>query len=286
MQGRVSDVVGIPSPSKTLFVAAAAGGIWKSTNNGTTWRPVFDNQRVISMGMLAVAPSDTMQVWAGTGEPNSRNSISPGGGVYKSTDGGLTWTLMGLEKTETVGRIAVHPTNPNVVYVAALGAIWRANPERGLYKTEDGARTWQLVKFISDRAGFVDVALDPANPDVVWAASWERVRGPYFLRSGGPGSALWKSTDAGKTWTEVTGGGFPETTKGRISIAIAPSNPRVMYTMVEADTGKGHRERPSGLYRSEDGGATWERTNGSNTRRSASTSITMPCGSIPSIRTA
>lgn len=266
MQGRVSDVVGIPSPSKTLFVAAAAGGIWKSTNNGTTWRPVFDNERVVSMGALAIAPSDTMQVWAGTGEQNSRNSISPGGGVYKSTDGGLTWRLMGLERTEAVGRIVVHPANPNVVYVAALGAIWRANPERGLYRTEDGGQTWQLVKFISNRAGFVDVALDPSNPDVVWASSYERVRGPYFLRSGGPGSALWKSTDAGRTWTEVQGGGFPATTKGRISIAIAQSNPRVMYTMVEADSGRGERTLQSGLYRSEDGGATWTRTNNSNTR--------------------
>ena len=266
MQGRVADVTGIPSPSKTMFVAAAAGGIWKSTNNGVTWRPVFDNQRVVSMGALAIAPSDTMQVWAGSGEQNSRNSISPGGGIYKSMDGGLTWRLMGLEKTEVIGRIAIHPTNPNVIYVAALGAIWRSNPERGLYKTEDGGQNWQLVKFISDKAGFVDVALDPSNPDVVWASSYERVRGPYFLRSGGPGSALWKSTDAGKTWNEVKGGGFPATMKGRISIALAPSNPRVMYTLVEADTAKGEKERPSGLYRSEDGGATWTRTNNSNTR--------------------
>ncbi|MGQ0646314.1 MAG: WD40/YVTN/BNR-like repeat-containing protein, partial [Gemmatimonadaceae bacterium] len=272
--GRVSDAVGIPSPSKTFFVAAAAGGIWKSTNNGQTWRPTFDDQRVISMGMLAIAPSDTMQVWAGSGEPNSRNSISPGGGIYKSTDGGLTWKLMGLEKTQTIGRIQVHPTNPNIVYVAALGAIWNANPDRGLYKTTDGGATWQLIKFISDKAGVVDVELDPTNPDVVWASSWERVRGPYFLKSGGPGSGLWKSPDAGKTWTEVRGGGFPETTKGRISIAIAPSNPRVMYTMVEADTapnakpaaGSRRAERPSGLYRSTDGGATWTRTNNENVR--------------------
>ena len=272
--GRISDVTGIPSPSKTFFAAAAGGGIWKSTNNGVTWRPVFDNQRVISMGMLAIAPSDTMQVWAGTGEPNSRNTISPGGGVYKSTDGGITWKLMGLEKTQAIGRIVVHPTNPNIVYVAALGAPWSANPERGLYKTEDGGQTWQLVKFVSDKAGVVDVALDPSNPNVVWAASWQRVRGPYFLNSGGPGSALWKSTDAGKTWTEVKGGGFPETTKGRISIAISLSNPHVMYTMVEADTlpnpkadkSKPKAKSPTGLYRSADGGATWTRTNESNTR--------------------
>ncbi len=280
--GRVSDVEGIPSPSKTFFVAAAAGGIWKTTNNGVTFRPVFDTQRVISMGDLAIAPSDTMQVWAGSGEPNSRNSISPGGGVYKSTDGGLTWKLMGLERTQTIGRIVVHPANPNVVYVAALGAIWNTNRERGLYKTTDGGTTWELIKFVSDRAGVVDVALDPLNPDVIWAASWERIRGPYFLQSGGPGSALWKSTDAGRTWTEVKGNGFPEATKGRISIAISASNPRVMYTMVEADTmpnpapklargqapppKKPPQTRPSGLYRSEDGGVTWTKTNGENTR--------------------
>jgi photosystem II stability/assembly factor-like uncharacterized protein len=280
--GRVADVEGIPGPSKTFFVAAAAGGIWKTTNNGVTFRPVFDNQRVISMGDLAIAPSDTMQVWAGSGEPNSRNSISPGGGVYKSMDGGLTWTLMGLEKTQAIGRVVVHPTNPNIVYVAALGATWNANKERGLYKTVDGGTTWELVKFVSDKAGVVDVALDPSDPNVVWAASWERVRGPYFLQSGGPGSALWKSTDAGATWTEIKGGGFPESTKGRISIAISASNPNVMYSMVEADTmpnpapkvargqpappKKPAQVRPSGLYRSEDGGKTWTRTATDNTR--------------------
>jgi photosystem II stability/assembly factor-like uncharacterized protein len=181
---------------------------------------------------------------------------------------------MGLEKTQSVGRIVVHPTNPNIVYVAALGAPWNANPERGLYKTEDGGQTWQLVKFVSDKAGIVDVALDPSNPNTVWAASWQRVRGPYFLNSGGPGSALWKSTDAGKTWTEIKGGGFPETVKGRIGIAISLSNPSVMYTMVEADTlpnakpdkTKPRAKSPNGLYRSADGGATWTRTSESNTR--------------------
>src|SRR5688572_1489585 len=272
MAGRITDVEGIPG-SATFFFAAAAGGIWKTTNGGTTFRPVFDNYACISMGDLAIAPSDTMQVWAGTGEEDSRNSISPGCGIYKSTDGGLTWKPMGLERTGAIGRIVVHPTDPNIVYVAALGQIWGPNRERGLYKTTDGGQTWTNVKFISDRAGFVDVAMDPSNPDVLFAASWERVRGPYFLRSGGPGSALWKTTDAGRTWTEVRGGGLPESTKGRIGIAIAASDPKVIYLMVEADTTANPRPssrtaqtRPSGLYRSADGGATWEKTNGNNVR--------------------
>jgi photosystem II stability/assembly factor-like uncharacterized protein len=265
MSGRVTDVEGIGSPSKTLYVAAASGGIWKTNNNGTTFRPIFDVERVISMGDLAIAPSDTLQIWAGTGEEDSRNSISPGGGIYKSTDAGETWQLMGLEATEVIARIVVHPTDPDIVYVAALGHIWGSNPERGLYKTTDGGQTWELSKHISDRAGFVDVVMDPRDPDVLFAASWERVRGPWFLDSGGPGSALWKTTDAGVTWTEVEGGGFPTTTKGRIGLAIAPSDPDVMYAMVEAEEEE-DRSGGNGLYRSADGGATWEKTSDENTR--------------------
>jgi photosystem II stability/assembly factor-like uncharacterized protein len=270
--GRLSDVVGIPGPSKTLFVAAAAGGIWKTTNNGITWRPVFDDKRVISMGMLAIAPSDTQQVWAGTGEPNSRNSIEPGGGIFKSTDGGITWTPKGLEKTEHIGRIAVHPTNPNVVLVAALGAAWRSNPERGLYRTTDGGTTWTLAKFVSDKAGFVDVMFNPKDPNIVFATSWERLRTPYSLKSGGPGSALWKSTDAGATWTEVKGNGIPAGYKGRMTVEINRANPSVMYLMVEASeatTGPVVGERnpkKNGLYRSTDGGATWTQMNNINVR--------------------
>jgi photosystem II stability/assembly factor-like uncharacterized protein len=158
------------------------------------------------------------------------------------------------------------------VYVAALGAAWATNPERGLYKTEDGGQTWKLAKFISDRAGFIEVALDPSNPDIVWAASWERIRGPYFLKSGGPGSALWRSTDAGAMWTEVKGTGWPETQKGRINIAIYPGDSKIVYAMVEADSapntrlGQPPQQLKNGLYRTQDGGANWEKMHDTNVR--------------------
>ncbi|MXX72521.1 MAG: hypothetical protein F4205_11310, partial [Gemmatimonadetes bacterium] len=265
MGGRVTDVEGLPSPSTTFYVAAAAGGIWKTTNNGITFRSIFNDPRVVSMGDLAIAPGDPSQIWAGTGEEDSRNSISPGGGIFKSTDGGDSWEFKGLRETQVIGRIVVHPLDPDIVFVAALGHIWGANPERGLYRTTDGGDTWELVKHISDKAGFVDVAFRPGDPDILFAASWERVRGPWFLNSGGPGSALWKSTDGGDTWTEVRGGGFPTTMKGRIGIAISESDPDIMFTMVEAEEeedGSGG----NGLYRSGDGGDSWEKVNDANSR--------------------
>ena len=268
--GRVTDIAGIPSPSRTFYVATAASGIWKTTNAGTTFDPVFGNEPVSSMGALAIAPSDTNVIYAGTGESNSRNSISPGGGVYKSTSGGRTWSFVGLKETQQIGRIVVNPTDPNIVYVAALGHAWGPNKERGLYKSTNGGATWTLSKFISDKAGFVDVAMDPADPNTLYASSWERVRGPYFLNSGGPGSGLWKTTDAGATWKEVKGGGFPSTMKGRIGIAIAASNPNIVYALVEADSmpnpvknksPKGRQKLQNGLYRSTDAGATWTKMN-------------------------
>ena len=274
MMGRIVDVEGIPSPSKTFYVVTAAGGVFKTTNFGTSFRAVLDTTRVASGGDMAIAPSDTNVLYVGTGEPNSRNSISPGGGIYKSTDGGRSWTFLGLAETRSIGRIQVHPTDPNTVWVAALGHPWGPNKERGLYKTTDGGKNWRLVKFIDDKTGFVDVQLDPRDPKVLFASSYQRVRGPYFLNSGGPGSALWKSVDGGETWNEVKGGGFPATTKGRIEIAISASKPDVMYTLVEADTASNAKPdakakratRPSGLYRSEDGGKTWAYMNPENTR--------------------
>ena len=266
MSGRVTDIEGLPSPSKTFYVASAAGGIWKTSNNGTTFQPLFQNERVVAMGDLAIAPSDTMQIWAGTGEEDSRNSISPGGGIYKSVDGGESWELMGLEGTEHIGRILVHPRDPNTVWVSGLGPLWREGGQRGLYKTTDGGATWREVASVSDRAGFVDLTMHPTNPDILMATSWERIRGPYFLQSGGPGSGIWRSTDGGENWSRVEGGGLPTTEMGRIGISYAPSNGDIVYALVEAAAPSEDEERLSGLYRSEDGGTTWERMNNYNSR--------------------
>jgi len=268
MAGRITDVEALPGSPKTFYVAGATGGIWKTINAGTTFIPLWEDAPIASLGDLAISPSDPRIIWAGTGEEDSRNSVQPGYGIYKSVDGGVTWQSMGLEKTQHIGRIIVHPTNPDIVWVAALGALWGTNAERGLYKTVDGGRTWTLSKFISERAGFVDLVIDPRNPDVLYAASWERIRKAHFLKSGGPGSALWKTVDGGTTWTEVKGGGFPATTKGRISLAIAPSAPDVVYAMVEADSVRGAKPQRllSGLYRSGDAGRTWEWMSTTNNR--------------------
>jgi photosystem II stability/assembly factor-like uncharacterized protein len=271
--GRLSDVQGIPSPSKTIYVASAAGGIWKSINNGVTWKPIFDDKEISSAGMLAIAPSDTNIVWAGTGEPNSRNTIEPGAGDYKSTNGGQTWTFMGLRNTQHIGRIQIDPRNANVVYVAALGPAWKAGGDRGLYKTTDGGATWKLIKAgANPKTGAIDVQLDPSNPDVVYLAMWERYRTPYSLNSGGVGSGLFKSTDGGATWAEIKGNGYPEGPKGRIGLAISRSNPQIVYALTEAASAAPgpvtfqRAPAANGLYRSTDGGKTWAQMNNIDTR--------------------
>ncbi len=297
MSARVTDVEAVPNNPKVFYIVYASSGIWKTENNGTTFTPIFDTQDVISMGDLAIAPSNPNVLYAGTGEEDARNSISPGGGVYKSVDGGKTWMKTGLEGTRHIGRIIVHPTNPDIAWVAALGNVWAANPERGLYRTEDGGRSWQLTKFVSPDAGFIDLAIHPTNPDVLWATSYQIRRGPYFMYSGGPGSGLWKSEDGGRTWREIKGNGFPAQQKGRIAIDVHRANPNILYAMVEADTAP-NPARPtgprriynypgdpgdpelygigldiyplektaSGLYRSDDGGESWRQINKSNTR--------------------
>jgi len=183
MAGRITNVEAHPGNPTTFYVAGATGGLWKTVNAGTTFVPLWEQAPISSLGDVAIAPSNPRIVWLGTGEEDSRNSVQPGYGVYKSTDGGVTWQSMGLEKTQHIGRILVHPTNPDVVWVAALGALWTTNPERGLYKTTDGGKSWTLSKFISDKAGFVDLAMDPRNPDVLYAASWERIRKGHYLKA-------------------------------------------------------------------------------------------------------
>ena len=284
MTGRVVDIEGNPQNPKEIYVAFATGGLWKTVNAGTTWMPVFDRTGVHAASEIAIAPSDTSVIYVGTGEPNSRNSISPGSGILKSTDGGRTWAYSGLRETQFIGRVLVHPTDPNTVWVAALGHAWGPNRDRGVYKTTDGGKTWRQVKFVSDRAGFVDIALDPANPNTLYATAWERVRGAYFLTSGGPGSGLWKSTDGGEHWTAISAHGLPTTTWGRSAVAVAPSSPTTVYLLVEADSNpnpesvRRSRQRgyvpdtakvqklQSGLFRSTDGGQSWTRMNDQNNR--------------------
>ena len=271
--GRLADVQGIPSPSKTIYVSAAAGGVWKSTNNGTTWRPIFDDKDVASGGMLAIAPTDTNIVWLGTGEPNVRNSIEPGAGVYKSTNGGATWTFMGLKDTQHIGRIQIDPKNANIVYVAASGPAWKAGGDRGLYKTTDGGTTWKLIKAgANTKTGAIDVQIDPNNSNILFVSMWERYRTPFSLISGGPGSGLFKSTDGGTTWTEIKGNGYPAGVKGRIGLAIAPANSQVIYALTEASSKDAapmsfqRAPAANGLYRSTDGGNNWTQMNNYDTR--------------------
>ncbi len=286
--GRVDDIAVVESDLSTIYVGFATGGIWKSTNNGTTWTPIFDEYPVSSIGDIAIAPSNPDVIYAGTGEANNRQSSSFGGGVFRSTDGGRTFAYAGLRETQTIGRIVVHPRNPDIAYVAAVGHLFGPNPERGLYKTTDGGRTWTNTNFVDNDTGFTDVAMDPSNPDVLFAASYQRRRVPWGFNGGGPGSGLWKTTDGGRKWTRLTGHGLPDNPIiGRIGIDISRSNPKVIYASIEvgpsggtgagvnADgslappgqrTGRGPAAAApvapvdpgkSGIWRSDDGGKTW-----------------------------
>ena len=248
-----------PGNPSIIFVGAASGGIFKSVNNGVTWKPVFDKDGTSqSIGDLAIAPSDPNVIWAGTGEPNNRQSSSWGDGVYKSVDGGETWTHMGLRDSHHVGRIVIHPTNPNLVFVAALGHLWGPNDERGLYRTKDGGKTWERVLKIDADTGVVDVAMD-ADGRTLFAAAYQRRRRGWGFVGGGPGSGLYRSLDGGDTWQKL-GGGLPEGTVGRIGVEISRSNPDIVYAVVE------HKE--GGIFRSEDRGTTWTKQNSLNQRPS------------------
>ncbi len=253
--GRVSDIEADPAHPSTVWVATATGGLWKSTNRGQTWTSVFDTMAVSTFGDVALAPSDPDVVYAGTGEQNNRQSTSWGGGVYRSDDGGRTWRHLGLQATRHVGKIEVDPRDPDVAWVAALGNLWAPSPERGVYRTADGGRTWQKVLFVDDYTGAVDLVMNPSNPDVVYAATYQRLRSAWGFNGGGPGSAIWKTVDGGRHW-ERLGGGLPPGDLGRIGLALARSDPRVVMAVVQtADPGT------TGTYRSTDGGASWARVN-------------------------
>nr|MDQ2828267.1 glycosyl hydrolase [Chloroflexota bacterium] len=203
--GRVVAVAGDPRDPMTFYFGGCAGGVWKTTDGGTYWDNISDGFfNTAAIGALAVSDSDPNVIYAGTGESTIRGNVSHGDGVYKSTDGGQTWANVGLGDTRHIAKIRVHPHNPDLVYVAALGHAWGSNPERGLYRSRDGGVTWEHILFKSDRAGAIDLSLDPRNPRILYAAFWEAQRTPYSLSSGGPGSALYKSTDGGDTWTEIT----------------------------------------------------------------------------------
>jgi photosystem II stability/assembly factor-like uncharacterized protein len=258
MGGRIDDVAVDERDPATIYVGAASGGVWKTTNAGTTWTPLFDRQGVASIGDIALSATNRDLVWVGTGEPNNRQSSTFGDGVYKSSDGGRTWTHMGLRDTQHIGRVIVDPVDPDIVYVAALGRLWGPNPERGVFKTSDGGRTWANVKFIDDDTGFVDMAMDPHNRHVLYAAAYQRRRAPWGMNGGGTGSGLYKTADGGRTWTRLTSG-LPDGIIGRIGLAIWRKDPRVVYATVE------HRTA-GGTYRSDDAGATWRKMSAVNPR--------------------
>ncbi len=251
--GRIPDVEAVPDNPAVIFVAGSTGGIFKTTNNGVTWRPVFDQAGpTLSIGDMAIAPSDPLIIWVGTGESNGeQQAASLGNGVYRSLDGGETWEHMGLEDTRFIHRIAIHPRNPDIVFVAAPGHRWGPNEERGLYRTRDGGRTWQRVLFINEDTGVVEVAMED-NGRVLYAAAYQRRRHAWGNLTGGPHSAIYRSMDGGTTW-EKLGGGLPEGLLGKIAIAIAKSSPNVVYAAIGDGDG--------GLYRSEDRGTTWTRVN-------------------------
>ena len=250
--GRISDVAVDPKNPSVWYVAAAAGNLWKTENRGNTWTAIFDEQGSYSLGAVTIDPKDSNIVWLGTGENNNQRSVSFGDGVYKSTDGGATWKRMGLENSEHIQNIVLDPRNSNVVYVTAIGPLWSAGGDRGLYKTADGGQTWKAVLTVSPDTGVTDLLMDPKNPDVLYAAAYQRRRAVGQLIGGGPESGLYKSTNAGQTWTKLTRG-LPSVEIGRIGLAANWRNPRTIYALVTAQLGQG------GFFRSDDAGATWTR---------------------------
>lgn len=248
MSGRINAVVALDSDPDIMYVGAAGGGIWKTTSGGVKWEPVFENENTQAIGAISINQQNPNQIWAGTGEGNPRNSLNTGRGIYKSIDAGKTWKHMGLEATKTIHRIIIHRKNSDVVFVGAMGSPWGTNAERGVFKTIDGGKSWRKVLYINDTTGIADLITDPSNPDKLIAATWQYYRKPWTMNSGGSGSGIHISYDAGETWTKVSDG-LPAGDLGRIGLAVAPSKPEIIYALVEA--------KKNALYKSVDGGHKW-----------------------------
>jgi photosystem II stability/assembly factor-like uncharacterized protein len=252
MSGRIGDIVVDPVKKSTWYVAACSGGVWKTTNAGVTWKPIFDGQSSYSIGCLALDPNDRFTLWVGSGENNSQRSVGYGDGLYKSTDGGASFKKVGLENSEHIGKIIVHPDDSNTVFVAAQGPLWKEGGDRGLYKTTDGGKTWENILEISEHTGVNEVHMDPTNPDILYASSYQRRRHTWVLIDGGPESGIHKSIDGGKTWKAINRG-LPGGDKGRIGMAVSPINAEVVYAIVEAANGQ------SGFFRSSNKGESWKK---------------------------
>jgi photosystem II stability/assembly factor-like uncharacterized protein len=252
--GRVSRAAGVPGDPSTYYAATASGGVWKSTDGGITWKSIFDDQPISSIGSLAIAPSNPAVIYVGSGEANIRGNVAHGNGIYKSTDGGKTWKHVWKQEGQ-IGTMAVHPTNPDIAYAAVLGKAFSPNPERGVYRTRDGGKTWEQVLKKDSDTGASDVAVDPNNPNIVFAGMWETRRFPWDMKSGGPGSGLYISRDGGDSWTQLAEKGLPKGIWGKVGVGIAPSDSTRVYALIEAEEG--------GLFRSDDGGDKWTRVTAS-----------------------
>ena len=254
--GRVDAVTGDPEHPSVFYFGAVDGGVWKTEDAGATWRNVSDDAGIASVGAIAVAPSDPNVVYVGGGESEPREDITYGEGFWRSTDAGRTWTHLGLEATRHIGDIVVDPRDANTVYVAALGHAFGPNPERGVYRSRDGGATWQKVLFVNDSTGAIDLAMDPTNPRILYAAMWKFQRMPWGFSAGGGRSGLWKSSDGGDTWMDISAAdGLPRTLLGRIGVDVSPAQPDRVYASVEAPDSAG------GIFRSDDGGLHWQRVN-------------------------
>ena len=276
MGGRIADLAVVESKPQVFYIATGTGGVWKTENHGTSWTPLFDDQPTSSIGDVTLDPSNPNLVWVGTGEPQNRQSSGWGNGVYKSTDAGSTWRHMGLDGTKHIGRILIHPRNPDIVYVAAVGDLWGPNEQRGVFRTTDGGETWEKVLHIDHHTGAIDLAMDPGDPNTIFAAMYQRQRTGWGFNGGGPGSGLHRTFDGGDTWTELSEG-LPEGDKGRIGVDVFRRDGNVVYALIEADPrtprrpgarggGGGGGPRKSGLYRSLDRGDTWEMMSNTNPR--------------------